>query len=107
MKRSWIKRRKGLNRMSEKRRRDSRVYTKLRKKFLEDNQVCQMRVKCNGAPATEIHHTRGRGVWYLVVEFWKSSCNHCHAWENVNRNAAVEMGLRERVRAIDLSLKEA
>lgn len=94
----WLKRRKALNRMSVKRRRESRIYAKLRKIFLEENPVCQMRVKCDGAPATEVHHSRGRGIWYLIVKYWKASCNPCHVWENSNRNAAVELGLRERVR---------
>lgn len=98
----WLKRRTALKTMSSKRRRESRIYAKLRKVFLEENPVCQMRVKCDGAPSTEVHHSRGRGIWYLIVKYWKASCRACHAWENENRNAAVELGLRERVRAFTL-----
>lgn len=93
----WARRRTSLNKMSEKRRRDYRKYLRLVAKFLTENPWCQMLVKCKGARATQVHHTRGRGIWYLVVRYWKASCDACHRWENENRKEAVKLGLRERV----------
>lgn len=90
-------RRTALKRVSDKRRRENRVYLKLRKVFLEEHPICEMLAECAGAPSTEVHHTRGRGIWYLVVEYWKASCRPCHHWENAHRNQAVALGLRERV----------
>lgn len=104
MKRSWLKRRTALKRVSDKRRRENRVYLKLRKVFLEENPICQMRVKCDGAPSTQVHHTRGRGIWYLIVKYWKASCLDCHDWENTHRNQAVALGLRERIYRNDSSV---
>lgn len=107
MKRTWLKRRTPIARMSSKRRRESRIYSKLRKQFLEEHPVCQMKVQCEGGRSTEIHHKKGRGKFYLDVSSWLASCFYCHAWENSNRNAAVELGLRERVRIANLGIKEA
>lgn len=92
------KQRTPLAKMSAKRKKEGRIYTKLRKQFLEDNPICQMRVQCEHARSTEVHHKKGRGKFYLDVTSWLASCFYCHKWENSHRNAAVELGLRERVR---------
>ncbi len=93
-----VKGRKPLNKMSPRRKKESKIYTKLRKQFLAENPVCQMKIQCEGGRATEVHHKKGRGKYYLDVSSWLATCFYCHQWENSHRNQAVELGLRERVR---------
>jgi hypothetical protein len=85
------------------------------RQFLHESEHmwCELMVTCGGrvmpreiegvtqAPfrrrSNQVHHTRGRGKWYLVVRYWKGSCRDCHRWEDTHRNEAVKLGLRERV----------
>jgi hypothetical protein len=46
---------------------DQREYSKLRKKFLEENPVCRVFPQLK---ATTVHHSRGRGKYLLDVSTW-------------------------------------
>lgn len=61
--------------MSEKRKRDSATYFRLREAFLKENPVCFI---CKNREAVECHHTKGRGKWYLAVETFMGLCKPCH-----------------------------
>ncbi len=87
----WLRRRKALSKMSPKRKRESRIYTKLRKVFLEENPVCQF-LGCRYA-STDVHHAAKRGKNYLRVETWKAVCRGHHDWIEANKRLAEEMGL--------------
>lgn len=70
-----------------------KIYTKLRRIFLEQHSMCQIAYPgCQGM-ATDIHHTDGRGKNYLVVATWKSSCRYCHDYLHfVDPKGARELG---------------
>lgn len=57
------------------------AYTKLRKIFLIQNQMCQAHLPgCQGG-ATDVHHTHSgadRSKYYLVVDTWMAVCRSCH-----------------------------
>jgi hypothetical protein len=57
---------------------EDRLYSGMRLKFLEEHPVCQCGADgCTGV-ATEIHHRRGRGIWFLIVSTWLAVCHWCH-----------------------------
>jgi hypothetical protein len=79
---------------SDKRRADERVYSTLRKVFLESHPYCQAGLQgCRGR-STEVHHKAGRtGDLYLNVKFWLACCRHCHDWIGLHPTEAIAKGL--------------
>ena len=66
-----------------------RIYTKLRREFLEENPNC---VRCQER-ATEVHHRAGRvGAALLDVSRWAGMCSDCHRWATGNPLLAVAEG---------------
>ena len=58
-------------------------WRKLRAKILAANLAtnggrCQVQVKCQGAQATHVHHTRGRAVTGDDPQFLVASCAPCN-----------------------------
>lgn len=77
---------------SSKKAKEDAVYTKLRKDYLTINPVCEARLpQCTGV-ATDIHHKKGRGKYYLITTTWMSACRKCHEWIETNPVEAVELG---------------
>ena len=96
MKRSPLKRKTPLRKMSKKRQKESKVYSVKRREFLAEHPICQI---CESRPATEIHHKESRySDTYLNEETWLALCgfgapaNGCHAWIHRNPGLAREMG---------------
>ena len=65
--------------ISDKREKELKTYSQLRKQFLIKHPICSFRFEdCLGA-ATEVHHTKGRENDRLNDEmYWKSTCRSCH-----------------------------
>lgn len=92
---------------SPKRRREEPIYRRLRLAFLRAHPWCELGARiapvvpgwlCRGQRrANQVHHRRGRGRWYLVVEFWSASCAECHRFVTENGKTAEGLGLVERV----------
>lgn len=78
---------------SKKRVKENKKYSALRKKFLEENPICEAKLKgCTGV-ATEAHHTEGRGKNLLNEEKLLAVCHSCHVQITVNSKQAIEKGL--------------
>lgn len=60
------------------------IYSKLRKEYLTLYPYCQARLDGCTANSTDIHHMKGRGVFYLDKNTWLSVCRTCHEW--IERN---------------------
>jgi hypothetical protein len=67
------------------------VYSKLRKVYLEENPTCKV---CN-SEANQIHHKRGRGVYFLSIQTWIPVCFKCHRKIEDNPFWAYEQGYSE------------
>lgn len=84
-----------INSVSKKRQKDNRRYLKLRDEFLKANPVCQC-VKTSGAKclemATQIHHRKGRGKFYLCVASWMAVCHDCHEYIEYHRSWSKDRG---------------
>lgn len=70
-----------MRRVSKKRQKESREYSRLRKDFLQELPYCEV---CARSKSTDIHHRKGRGKYYLDVESWLSTCRSCH--DRIHRN---------------------
>lgn len=98
-----------IRRVSKKRAKQLREYTKLRNEFLALHPICQVWLKENGieettenvfllmlrnAPAsTEIHHMNRRNGARLNDESeWLAVCRGCHQWIHNNPRAARAAG---------------
>ncbi len=75
MKRTPLKRKTPMKRISKARQEASKIYSELRKKFLQELPSCEV---CTKAKSTDVHHKKGRGKFYLDVESWLSVCRRCH-----------------------------
>ena len=79
-----------IRRVSIKRAAQLKDYAKLRKKFLEENPLCEV---CKDANAIEIHHSAGRTGRLLNDEtHFVAVCRSCHNWIHENIQQAREAG---------------
>tara|TARA_R100000935_G_scaffold3572_3_gene9046 strand:+ start:8827 stop:9231 length:405 start_codon:yes stop_codon:yes gene_type:complete len=85
--------RKPINKKSKKMLILDQAYTKLRKKFMEANTMCQAALPCCSGGSTDVHHKKGRGEYYLVVSTWLSVCRTCHTYIEEHPQEAKELGL--------------
>ena len=69
---------------SKRREREEREYGKLRKEFLERNPWCAV---FPTEVATQAHHTRGRGRFYLDVSTWLPTSANGHRF--IHDNPAI------------------
>lgn len=77
---------------SSKKAKEDTVYTKLRRDYLTINPICQAKIPgCTGV-ATDIHHKKGRGQYYLITTTWMSACRQCHEWIETNPAEAKDLG---------------
>jgi hypothetical protein len=77
---------------SSKKAKEDNVYTLLRKDYLTQHPVCEARLPSCTGQATDIHHKKGRGKYYLITSTWMSACRTCHEWIETNPAEAQEMG---------------
>lgn len=85
---------KAIPRTTTKRRRESEDYGVLREEWLRQHPLCEARVNHNCfRQATEVHHKRGRGKYYLDTTTWLAICHNCHIWVTENSKEAILLGL--------------
>lgn len=76
------------------------LYSKMRKEFLNEpeNATCRAKLpKCMGQfkENLTVHHTKGRGIYYLDKTTWIPLCLSCHEWVTDNSKQAIDMGLSQ------------
>lgn len=82
--------------LTKERSAQNRLYLKLRAQFLRDHPICQVNIECIKAPATEIHHKKGRiGNLLTDVRYFLACCRACHDWELKHSKEAKEKGISE------------
>jgi hypothetical protein len=80
--RTLLKRYTPIRKVSKRRARMNRAYSKLRKAYLEEYPTCQV---CQRLASSEIHHLRGRtGERLNDTTFWLALCSLCH--DRIHRN---------------------
>lgn len=88
--------RKRLNPVSKKQGKRNREYSKERKRFLEEGDMCEARLEgCTGL-ATDLHHPLGRiGDRLTDVNKCKKVCRNCHNRIESEPVMAKQLGLSE------------
>ena len=76
------------------------LYSKMRKEFLElpENATCRAKLPgCLNVYKQEltVHHTKGRGLYYLDKTTWIPLCMACHMWFETHPKEAREMSLSQ------------
>jgi hypothetical protein len=76
------------------------LYSKLRKEFLNkpENATCFAKLPCCQGGFKEeltVHHTKGRGRYYLDTKTWIALCMSCHQWVETHHEEAKEMNLSQ------------
>jgi hypothetical protein len=81
--------------VSSKRKKKDQEYLKLRERYLNENQLCMVKVAGCTNGATDIHHTfagSNREAFYLVQSTWLAVCRNCHDWIHANPAESRIMG---------------
>jgi hypothetical protein len=76
-----------LQAVSQKRKKQDLAYSKLRKRYLEEHSLCNVKVTGCTSMASDIHHTyagSNRAVYYLIQSTWMPVCRNCHNWIHGN-----------------------
>lgn len=72
---------KPINRVSDKRLKLNREYSKLAERFKIDNPNCRANIENTCTKITEdVHHSRGRGEYLLDVTTFIPVCRNCHIY---------------------------
>lgn len=76
MKRSPLRRKTPLKKISAKRRSQSRLYEVVKRKFLLQNPRCQI---CTDRNSLDVHHRNHReGNLLILTSEWLAVCRPCH-----------------------------
>jgi hypothetical protein len=68
-----------------------KLYSVMRIKFLQEYPGCQARLQGCTLQSTDVHHKKGRGLYYLDKNTWLSVCRSCHNWIENNPAEAKEL----------------
>lgn len=87
--RGWtFPKRKAMRKVSKKRAKENREYSKRRVVFLREHPFCQVREEPCTDIATEIHHRDGREGSLLNLEReWFAVCRKCH--EHIHQHPGI------------------
>ena len=90
-----------MRRVSKKRAVALRIYRKLRRDFLIENDTCQFPLGCTER-ATTVQHLRGcRGDRLLRVEWWAASCWPHNQWAEDHTGEALAIGWLHRIESVE------
>lgn len=92
--RTPLKRKKRINPTSAKQKQRLCTYSTLRKQFLKEGDLCELRTPVCTSIATCIHHVRGRVIHLLNTDTWLQSCIPCNGWVESNHKKAEAMKLK-------------
>jgi hypothetical protein len=84
-----------IKKISDRQAKLNKAYSVLRAQFLKDHPSCQARIKCHGSEATDIHHKKSRGEYFLDSSTFLATCRACHMWIHSNDAAARALGFLE------------
>lgn len=84
---------KPIRKVSIKRQKEQRIYSKLAKQYKEENPICTANLDGCTIKATDVHHSRGRYEYYLDTSTFISVCRNCHQTIETNPALAKSLGL--------------
>lgn len=82
-----------MRRLSKKRAKQYRDYSKVRKEFLLENPYCQARIPGCLIEATDVHHKKGKIEGLLTdTNYFMAVCRSCHNYIEGHPKEAKEKG---------------
>jgi hypothetical protein len=82
-----------INKVSDKQEKINRAYAVISSQFKKDHLICQVCIKCKGAPTTDCHHPIGRiGKAMLDSTQYVATCRACHQYLELNPIEAKKLG---------------
>jgi hypothetical protein len=88
-----VKVKKGIAKMSAKRKMDVVEYRKIVKRKLKESNLCEIKEKGCGKIATGLHHQKKRTpATYLDERFLIRACNNCNTWVELHPLEAIKKG---------------
>lgn len=82
-----------INKVSDNKKAEDKIYSTLRKVFLDNHITCEAKILGCTKQATEVHHKKGRvGKNYLDVHTFLALCHNCHSWIETHPQWAKEFG---------------
>ena len=86
-------RQKPISRVSARRAKEEKIYSKQRLSFLKLYPVCQANLNGCTTKSTDVHHKSGRtGYLYLDESKWLAVCRACHMWIETHPKEARQIG---------------
>lgn len=84
---------KPINKVSEAKKEDDKIYATSRKVYLGNHAVCEVKLTGCQQKANQIHHRKGRiGKNYIDIHTFLACCDNCHRWIENNVTQAKELG---------------
>lgn len=83
-----------IRKIAKKRAKELRQYSPIRRKFLQQHPMCELRIDedCTDV-STEVHHAAGRENGRLLKEEdFKAACRHCHQVATKKSKEAIAAG---------------
>ncbi len=73
------------HRQSPSKRGYGRKHQRLRATFLQQHPICEIKERCEGAPATELDHIDPDGLRFNESNL-QAACKRCHSWKGYNED---------------------
>jgi arylamine N-acetyltransferase len=81
-----------MKKVSSKMSKINNEYSKLRKEYLIEHQMCHAKIYNCSLRATDVHHKKGRGKYHLDVGTWMPVCRSCHNWIEEHPEESKDLG---------------
>jgi len=84
-----------INKVSKKKAIEDKIYSQLRRVFLNKNPFCKIRSKGCQIRSSDVHHKyigSSRHKYYLITTSWISSCRNCHDYVHLNIEESEALG---------------
>lgn len=82
---------KQIKKRSDKKVLEDKLYTIVRRKYMNENPNCQVNTALCTTVGIEIHHTAGRGINTNNVDTFLTVCRECHNYIHANPKWAREL----------------
>lgn len=82
-----------VKKISDKRKTENEIYSRLREEFLKLNPECEVKMCgiCTKV-STTAHHMKGRGILLNETKYWLSACLPCHQYVELHPIEAMKKG---------------
>ena len=88
-------RRVPMKRITDKTARNRVLFKPIRDEVVAENPECAMKFDGCTFVTTQVHHSKGRGIYFLIKKFLIPCCDNCHKVAEANPSLAMEKGFTQ------------